>query len=69
MKDNIRGICPYCGCNKNEKIDISTSCEFSSIILRGNGSADLRVCLRCGVVFIPYNKIKRILKGNSNGMF
>lgn len=58
--------CPYCGCEKSVHIE-ATGGEWVGLIMPGHGWVQPRVCLDCGIVYVPKDVCERIKGRSSDG--
>ena len=51
--------CPFCGGTKSVEMDAMGG-EWVSLIIHRHGRVYPKVCLKCGIVYIPKDIIERI---------
>lgn len=56
--------CPYCGCEKSVYIE-AIGGEWVGLVIPCHGAVRPRVCLNCGIVYVPKDVCERIKRDHS----
>lgn len=60
MANDIK--CPHCGSKESDCIAASGSADYTYLIINRFGSVSLRLCLNCGIIYIPKEVCEKISK-------